>query len=79
MRYKQSHLYQLFIGRYLKCDDLGLKATMQLWQYRLWSFQGRDTKLEKFLAKNQHNQRKFLNFENWSSGKLSKIGHNFRK
>ena len=24
-----------------------------LWQYRLWSFQGRDTKLERFLAKNQ--------------------------
>ena len=24
-----------------------------LWQYRLWSFQGRDTKLESLLAKNQ--------------------------
>jgi hypothetical protein len=24
-----------------------------LWQYRLWSFQGSDTKLERFLAKNQ--------------------------
>ena len=24
-----------------------------LWQYRLWSFQGRDTKLERFLAKDQ--------------------------
>ena len=24
-----------------------------LWQYRLWSFQGRDTKLEGFLAQNQ--------------------------
>ena len=24
-----------------------------LWQYRLWSFQGRDTKLERILAKNQ--------------------------
>ena len=24
-----------------------------LWHYRLWSFQGRDTKLERFLAKNQ--------------------------
>ena len=22
---------------------------------------------------------KFLNFENWSSGELSKIGHHFRK
>jgi hypothetical protein len=50
-----------------------------LWQYRLWSFQGRDTKLDRFLAKNQHTQRKLLNFENWSSGELSKIGHHFRK
>ena len=24
-----------------------------LWQYRLWSFQWKDTKLERFLAKNQ--------------------------
>ena len=24
-----------------------------LWQYRLWSFQVRDTKFERFLAKNQ--------------------------
>ena len=24
-----------------------------LWQYRLWSFQGRDTKLESILAQNQ--------------------------
>ena len=24
-----------------------------IWQYRLWSFQGRDTKLERFLATNQ--------------------------
>ena len=24
-----------------------------LWHYRLWSFQGRDTKLERFLHKNQ--------------------------
>ena len=40
----------------------------------MWSFQGRDTKLERFLAKNQHTQRKLLNFENWSSGELSKIG-----
>jgi TnpA family transposase len=45
----------------------------------LWSFQGRDTKLERFLAKNQHTQRKLLNFENWSNGELSKIELDFRK
>ena len=31
----------------------GLDEKPPLWQYRLWSFQGRDTKLERFLAKNQ--------------------------
>ena len=49
-----------------------------LWQYQLWSFQERDTKLERFLAKNQHTQRKSLNFENWSNGKMSRIGHHFK-
>ena len=28
------------------------------------------TKLERFLPKNQHTQRKLLNFENWISGGL---------
>ena len=32
------------------------------------------TQLEIFLSKNQHTQRKLLN---WCSGKLSKIGHHF--
>ena len=52
---------------------------LHLWQYRLLSFQGRDTKLERFLAKNQYAKRKLLNLENWSSGELSKIGYHFRK
>ena len=42
----------------------------ELWQYGLWSFQTRGTKLERFLPKNQHTQRKLLNFENWISGGL---------
>ena len=50
-----------------------------LWQYRLWSFQGRDTKLEEFLAKNQLQSNEIIKFENWGSGELSKIGHHFRK
>ena len=35
----------------------------------------RGTKLERFLHKNQHAQRKLLNFENWTSGEpqLAKI------
>ena len=43
-----------------------------LWQYGLWSFLMGDTKLERFLPKNQHTQRKLLNFEFWINGELSK-------
>ena len=35
------------------------------------------TKLERFLPKNQHTQNQLLNFENWCSGELSKVGHHF--
>ena len=49
------------------------------WQYELWSFQMGGTKLERFLPMNQHTQRKLLNLENWVSGEVSKIGHNFSK
>jgi hypothetical protein len=34
-------------------DNHNFQDTIQLWQYRLGSFQGRDTKLESFWAKNQ--------------------------
>ena len=50
-----------------------------LWQYGLWSFQMWGLKLKRFLPKNQHTQRKLLNFENWVSGEVSKIGHHFSK
>ena len=40
---------------------------------------GGGTKLERFLPKNQHTQRKLLNFENWVSGEMSKIGSHFSK
>ena len=35
-----------------------------LWHFRLWSFQGRDTKLERFLAKINCIQIKLPNFDN---------------
>jgi regulator of protease activity HflC (stomatin/prohibitin superfamily) len=40
----------------------------KVWHYRLWSFNTRDTKLERFLHENQHTQRKLLKFENWTNG-----------
>ena len=50
-----------------------------LWQYGLWGFQSGGTKLDRFLPKNPHTQRKLSNFENWVNGEVSKIGHHFRK
>ena len=47
--------------------------------YGLWTFQMGGIKLERFLPKNQHTQRKLLNFENWVNGEVSKIGHHFSK
>ena len=44
-----------------------------VWQYGLWGFQTGATKLERFLPKNQHTQRKLLNFENWIIGGLQKF------
>ena len=44
---------------------------------RVVEFSSRGLKLERFLHKNQHTQRKLLNFEFWINGELSKIGHHF--
>ena len=57
--------------------DLVIRLTchvglLTLWQYGLSSFQAGDTKLERFLPKNQHTEMKLLNFENWINGKVSK-------
>ena len=38
---------------------------------------GGGTKLERVLPKNQHTQRKLLNFENWVNGKVSKSAKMF--
>ena len=35
---------------------------------RVVEFSSGGIKLERFLPKNQHTQRKFLNFENWTNG-----------
>ena len=50
-----------------------------LWLYGLWSFLNEGTELESFLPKNQHTQKKLLNFESWINGEVSKIEHRFRK
>ena len=53
------------------------------YEYELWSFQTGGTKLQRFLPKNQHTERKLLNSKNWvnakyrGNGELSKIWHHF--
>ena len=56
-----------------------MRSYTAVWQYGLWSFQTGGTKLERFLPKNQHAQRKLSNFENWVNGEVSKIEHHFSK
>ena len=62
--------YLLFDGGYVYCFPQMFQvkrlfrgyiysAVYRVWQYQLWSFQERDTKLERFLVQNQHTQRKF--------------------
>ena len=46
-----------------------------IWWYWLLSFQGRDTKLERFLDKKQYCPRTLFHFVNWHSGEWSKIWH----
>ena len=41
-----------------------------IWQYGLWNFQMGDTKLERVFPKDQHTQRKLLNFEFWINSEL---------
>ena len=52
---------------------------VEIMAIRVVEFQTGGTKLERFLPKNQHTQRKLLNFENWINGEVSKIGHHFSK
>merc|ERR1719491_1503560 len=55
-----------------RCMGTATDYERPVWHYRLWSFQERDTKLERFLPKGQHNKGKFLSFENWTNGEVSK-------
>ena len=60
----QAH-YDLCAETLAETIEYVLQTYFRIWQYGLWSFQTGGTKLERFLPKNQHTQRKFLNFEDW--------------
>ena len=48
-----DHEYDLTKQFEVDDEEIEKVSMCTLWQYRLWSFQGRDTKLERFLTKNQ--------------------------
>ena len=74
-----THCERNLDSRYPICKTLQMNAHCPSWHYGLWSFQMEGTKLERFLPKNQHTQRKLLNFENWVNGEVSKFDQNLTK
>ena len=58
-----------FFFKYEAWGSMGVDG-MAIW---VVEFSNGGTKLERFLPKNQHTQRKLLNFENWVNGELSKM------
>ena len=56
--------WQVSLGLVLRNLDLRVMAI------RVMEISNEGTKLERFLPKNQHTQRKLLSFENWISGGL---------
>ena len=62
-------LFSTNTGVEIEVKDIVLaQVSSIIWHYRLWSFKSRDKKLERFLPKNQHTQRKLLKFANWTTG-----------
>ena len=45
----------------------------------IWVVEFSSGEYKRSLPKNQHTQRKILNFENWLNGEVLKIGHHFSK
>ena len=71
-----KHIFTFDEVNYHKNSLMGWISGMVIW---VVEFSRGGTKLERLLPKNQHTQRKLLNFENWVNGEVSKIGHHFRK
>ena len=66
------HCYEPLV-RQCNGEPANNREVCKVWQYRLWNFQGRHTKLERFLVKNEHTQRKLLNFESWTNGEPQQL------
>ena len=64
-----SHSTIAFLHQLMAVGTQGDRRVMAI---QVVEFSRGDTKLEIFLPKNQHTQRKLLNFENWCNGEVSK-------
>ena len=74
---RQIHLH-LFPLHFHFLDNLHFlpspgACTVPTMAIRVVEFSMGGTKLERFLTKNQHTQRKLLNFENWVNVEVSKV------
>ena len=49
-----SQWSDIFLLEAFEFHETGVVVEWAVWQYGLWSFQTRGTKLERFLPKNQH-------------------------
>ena len=76
MSYIQQSLFQLHtllgMSELLSGRLFLMHCTMCIKTLRVVEFSNGGNKLERFLPKNQHTQRKLLTFENWFSGEVSK-------
>ena len=54
------------------CQELEVGGCTYTMAIRVLEFSSRGYKIRKIFAKNQHTQRKVLNFENWVNGEVSK-------
>ena len=59
-----TYITCLFDKNLHKCSAILYYVVYSIWQYRLWSFQRRDTNLERFLTKNQL----YWNYQIWRIG-----------
>ena len=60
--YSKPSNYIITFLRIENRKDTAIHGLWALWHFRLWSFQGRDTKLERFLSKNQLYSNKITKF-----------------
>ena len=68
--YKINRIYRNHLSNFPQRSANSIsRSTYIIWQYRLWSFQGQDKKLERFLAVVKWNH---WVLHNWFSGEVSK-------